>query len=164
MSAVAPERTTLRTVLRDTCSSRAISLIERPRWKNSRRIRAIVSTPFIPRHPSQTKDRQLARTAHRGVKVARRNTGSAYIAKQTGQTATALGLRLAFTPVRSPESNGVCEAFVKTLRRDYVRLAILPDAEAAMRLLPGWFEDYNTLAPHAGLKMLSPREFLRLSA
>lgn len=92
------------------------------------------------------------------------DNGSAYIAKETAQIATALGLRLAFTPVRSPESNGIAEAFVKTLRRDYARLAVLPDAEAAMRLLPGWFDDYNDVAPHAGLKMLSPREFLRLSA
>ena len=33
-----------------------------------------------------------------------------------------------------------------------------------MRLLPTWFEDYNTVHPHSGLRMLSPREFLRLSA
>jgi transposase InsO family protein len=29
---------------------------------------------------------------------------------------------------------------------------------------PAWFEDYNELHPHSGLKFLSPREFLRLSA
>ena len=92
------------------------------------------------------------------------DNGSAYIARETAHTATALGLRLAFTPVRSPESNGISEAFVKTLKRDYARLAILPDAETVIRLLPGWFEDYNTVHPHSGLRMLSPREFLRLSA
>jgi putative transposase len=92
------------------------------------------------------------------------DNGSAYIAKETAHTATALGLRLAFTPVRSPESNGISEAFVKTLKRDYARLTILPDAETVIRLLPGWFEDYNTVHPHSGLRMLSPREFLRLSA
>ena len=92
------------------------------------------------------------------------DNGSAYIAKQTSETATALGLCLAFTPVRSPESNGIAEAFVKTLRRDYARLAILPDAETAMRLLPSWIEDYNTVHPHSGLRFLSPREFLALSA
>ena len=92
------------------------------------------------------------------------DNGSAYIAKETAHTATALGLRLAFTPVRSPESNGISEAFAKTLKRDYARLAILPDAETVIRLLPGWFEDYNTVHPHSGLRMLSPREFLRLSA
>jgi putative transposase len=92
------------------------------------------------------------------------DNGSAYIAKETAQTAMALGLRLSFTPVRSPESNGISEAFVKTLKRDYARLSILPDAETVMRLLPGWFEDYNTVHPHSGLRFLSPREFRALSA
>lgn len=91
------------------------------------------------------------------------DNGSAYIAKQTAQTATALGLLLAFTPVRSPESNGVSEAFVKTLKRDYARVTLLPDAETVLRLLPGWIEDYNTVHPHSGLRFLSPREFLALS-
>jgi len=92
------------------------------------------------------------------------DNGSAYIAAQTSDTATALGLRLAFTPVRSPESNGISEAFVKTLKRDYARHSILPDAATAIGLLPTWFEDYNEAHPHFGLKFLSPREFLRLSA
>jgi putative transposase len=92
------------------------------------------------------------------------DNGSAYIAAETADTAAALGLRLAFTPVRSPESNGICEALVKTLRRDYIRLAFLPDAAAAMALLSGWIEDYNEVHPHSGLRFLSPREFRRLSA
>src|SRR6516225_9984766 len=79
-------------------------------------------------------------------------------------TATALGPKLCFTPVRSPESNGIAEAFVKTFKRDYARLSILPDAETVIALLPAWFEDYNEVHPHSGLKFLSPREFLRLSA
>ena len=92
------------------------------------------------------------------------DNGSAYIAKETRQIATALGLRLAFTPVRSPESNGISEAFVKTLKRDYTRISILTDAATTMALLPGWFEDYNTIHPHSGLRFLSPREFRSLSA
>src|SRR5205823_9856784 len=48
---VAPDRRTLRTVLRDTFSSRTISLIDLPRTKCSRLIRPIVSTTSIPRHP-----------------------------------------------------------------------------------------------------------------
>jgi transposase InsO family protein len=78
--------------------------------------------------------------------------------------ATALGLKLCFTPVRSPESNGIAEAFVKTFKRDYARLSIVPDAVTVITLLPAWFEDYNEIHPHSGLKFLSPREFLRLSA
>ena len=34
-----------------------------------------------------------------------------------------------FTPVQSPESNGMAEAFVKTFKRDYVRVNPLPDAD-----------------------------------
>jgi transposase-like protein len=65
---------------------------------------------------------------------------------------------------RSSESNGIAEAFVKTFKRDYARLWILPDAATVIMLLPAWFEDYNDVHPHSGLKFLSPREFLRLSA
>ena len=85
--------------------------------------------------------------------------GSAYIARETATTAAALGLRLAVTPVRSPQSNGISEAFVKTLKRDYARNVIRPDAEAALALLPKWFDDYNEIHPHSGLRFLSPREF-----
>jgi putative transposase len=58
----------------------------------------------------------------------------------------------------------IAEAFVKTFKRDYAQLSILPDAETVIALLPAWFEDYNEVHPHSGLKFLSPREFLRLSA
>lgn len=87
------------------------------------------------------------------------DNGSAYIARETATTAAALGLRLAFTPVRSPQSNGISEAFVKTLKRDYARNVILPDAETVLALLPKWFDDYNEIHPHSGLRFLSPREF-----
>jgi transposase InsO family protein len=87
------------------------------------------------------------------------DNGSAYIARDTARTAAALGLRLAFTPVRSPQSNGMSEAFVKTLKRDYARNVILPDAETVLALLPAWFDDYNESHPHSGLRFLSPREF-----
>jgi putative transposase len=49
------------------------------------------------------------------------DNGSADIAKDTLDTATAFGLQLCFTPVRSPESNGIAEAFAKTFKRDYAR-------------------------------------------
>jgi Integrase core domain len=72
------------------------------------------------------------------------DNGSAYI-----DTATALGLKLCFTPVRSPESNGIAEAFVKTFKRDYAQLSILSDAETVIALLPAWFEDYTCISPRA---------------
>jgi transposase InsO family protein len=71
-----------------------------------------------------------------------------------------LNLAPCFTAVRSPESNGVCEAFVKTLQRDYARVNPRPDAISVMQQLPTWFADYNNIHPHAGLRMRSPREFM----
>ncbi|MBB3938325.1 Transposase InsO and inactivated derivatives [Aureimonas phyllosphaerae] len=92
------------------------------------------------------------------------DNGSAYIARDTADTARALGLTLLFTPVRSPQSNGMSEAFVKTLKRDYARVTILPDADTILALLPEWIEDYCEVHPHSGLKFRSPREFISLSA
>jgi transposase InsO family protein len=46
---------------------------------------------------------------------------------------------------------------VRTLKRDYVQVTPLPNAEVVLGLLPAWFEDYNTHHPHSGLKMRSPR-------
>ena len=48
---------------------------------------------------------------------------------------------------------------MKTLERDYARVTLLPDARAILSLLPAWIDDYNTSHPHAGLRMLSPREY-----
>jgi transposase InsO family protein len=69
------------------------------------------------------------------------DNGSAYTARETRLFAQALNLTPCFTPVASPQSNGMSEAFVKTLKRDYIRIAALPDAETALRLIDGWIED-----------------------
>ena len=89
------------------------------------------------------------------------DNGSAYTARDTRLFAQALNLTPCFTPVASPQSNGMSEAFVKTLKRDYVRISALPDAETALRLIDGWIEDYNKIHPHSALKMASPRQFIR---
>ncbi|TJZ85602.1 IS3 family transposase [Paracoccus hibiscisoli] len=88
------------------------------------------------------------------------DNGSPYIAKDTQIFARQLGLKPCFTPVQSPQSNGISEAFVKTLKRDYVQVTPLPDAQTVLRLIGGWIEDYNDNHPHSGLKMRSPREFI----
>jgi transposase InsO family protein len=89
------------------------------------------------------------------------DNGSAYTAKETIDFATALSLVPCFTPVRSPESNGISEAFVKTLKRDYARIQPRPDALTVLQALPLWIEDYNENHPHSGLRLRSPREFIQ---
>ena len=86
------------------------------------------------------------------------DNGSAYTAHETRTFALSMGLLPCTTPVQSPESNGMAEAFVKTFKRDYVHLNRLEDARVVMEQLPTWFEDYNENHPHQGLKMRSPRE------
>ena len=88
------------------------------------------------------------------------DNGSVYTAHETRAFATALNLVPCFTPIQSPESNGISESFVKTFKRDYVRVNPLPDAITALRQIAGWFLDYNENHPHSGLKMRSPREFM----
>jgi putative transposase len=89
------------------------------------------------------------------------DNGSCYRANETIDFATQLGLVPCFTPVRSPQSNGMAESFVKTFKRDYVYVHDRPDAQTVLSQLPAWFEDYNESHPHKALRMKSPREFIR---
>lgn len=89
------------------------------------------------------------------------DNGSAYTAHETISFARSLGLVPCFTPVRSPESNGMAESFVKTFKRDYVYVNDRPDAMTVLNRLNDWFEDYNENHPHKGLRLKSPREFIR---
>jgi transposase InsO family protein len=56
-------------------------------------------------------------------------------------------MRLCYTPVKSPESNGIAEAYVKTLKREYIHVTPLPDVATVLGLIAGWIEDYND-TPH----------------
>ncbi len=89
------------------------------------------------------------------------DNGSCYTARQTRDFAIQLGLVCCTTPVSSPESNGMAEAFIKTFKRDYVYIHHRPDAKTVMAQLPRWFDDYNEVHPHKGLNMMSPREFIK---
>lgn len=88
------------------------------------------------------------------------DNGSIFAAYKTMDIALALNLEPCFTPVESPESNGMAEAFVKTLKRDYVRVSPICDAAAALTRIDSWMEDYNTVHPHSRLGYRSPREYI----
>jgi putative transposase len=88
------------------------------------------------------------------------DNGSCFVAADTKSLLLDIGMEPRTTPVRSPQSNGMAEAFVKTFKRDYVSVNSIPDAETVIAQLPLWFEHYNTLHPHKALGYRSPREFL----
>ena len=79
------------------------------------------------------------------------DNGSIFAAYRTLAIAAALNLEPCFTPVESPESNGMAEAFVKTFKRDYVRVNPIPDAHIALLQIDQWMEDYNSEHPHSRL-------------
>ena len=88
------------------------------------------------------------------------DNGSCYTARDTRAFARDIGLVPRTTPVSSPQSNGMAEAFVRTLKRDYVRVNPRPDARTVIDQLPGWFAHYNEVHPHRALGYRSPREFI----
>ena len=89
--------------------------------------------------------------------------GSIYRAYNVQALARRLGLKSCFTRAYSPESNGMAEAFVKTIKRDYVYVSDCCDAKTTMKLLEQWIYDYNHRAPHSSLGMRSPVEYIKLT-
>ena len=87
------------------------------------------------------------------------DNGSIYTALDTICTAERLHLAPITTPVASPESNGMSEAFVNTLKRDYVSGADRGCAEAILDMLPAWIADYNAVAPHSALGYRAPQQY-----
>lgn len=89
------------------------------------------------------------------------DNGSAYRAHETRVFARMLGLEPCTTRVRSPESNGIAESFVKTIKRDYISIMPKQDSQMALINLAVAFSHYNEHHPHSALGYRSPREFIR---
>jgi len=87
---------------------------------------------------------------------------SAYTAEQTRTFARQIGLLPLTTPVCSPQSNGMAESFLKTMKRDYIRHMPKPDRATALRNLAIPFEHYNEEHPHSALNLGSSGAWLRL--
>ncbi|MGH7615206.1 MAG: IS3 family transposase [Gemmatimonadales bacterium] len=87
------------------------------------------------------------------------DNGSPYTAWATVLHAERLGLTPLTTPAASPESNGMAEAFVRTLRRDYLEEADLRSPDTVLPQLPRWITDYNTARPHSALGYLPPTRY-----
>lgn len=74
-----------------------------------------------------------------------------------------IGLEPLTTAVRSPQSNGMAEDFVRTFKRDYVGEPC-PGCQNRHPALPGRFDHYNELHPDGALGCRSPREFIAAHA
>jgi transposase InsO family protein len=84
-----------------------------------------------------------------------------YLRQPVQQSLEVSSTPLSIDDVRSPQSNGMAESFVKTFKRDNVYVHDRPDAQSGLAQLPRWFDDYNDNHPHKALRMKSSREFIR---
>lgn len=87
------------------------------------------------------------------------DNGPEYIKGELREYLRKAGFEVCNTPVRSPESNGIAEAFIKSFKRDYVWQDIRESFEEIGSKISGWIEDYNTQAPHSAMGMLTPVKF-----
>jgi len=99
-----------------------------------------------------------ARGHARGIEFLSDN-GPEYTSHRFRPFVQAMGLIPCHTPRRSPESNGLAEAFFGSFKRDYVYQACLETLAVVGHQLPAWIEHYNGEAPHSALGMQSPAEF-----
>ena len=114
------------------------------------------------------RDLMLAAVEHRFGPVNRlpvtiewlSDNGSCYLAGKTRSFACDIGLEPRTTPIESPQSNGMAEAFVRTIKRAYVHVSPCPDAQTVMHQLSAWINHYNEVHPHKALGYRSPREFV----
>uniref|UniRef100_UPI0002CC1052 IS3 family transposase n=4 Tax=Escherichia coli TaxID=562 RepID=UPI0002CC1052 len=89
------------------------------------------------------------------------DNGSAYRAHETRQFARELNLKPCTTAVSSPQSNGMAERFVKTMKEDYIAFMPKPNVRTALHNLAVAIEHYNENHPHNALGYRSPREYRR---
>lgn len=134
----------------DCCDREALAWVAAPRDLKGEDIRLLMSRSVEGRFPAGRTQSTLQWLS---------DNGGIYTALETRIHAERLGLVPVTTPARSPQSNGMSEAFVNTMRRDYIESAELWSADLVIAQLPEWFEDYNEQAPHSALGMKSPREY-----
>ncbi len=133
----------------DCCDREAIAWVAAPRDLDGSDIRLLMSRAVEARFGAGEAP---------GVQWLSDN-GGMYRALETQAHAERLGLDCVTTPARSPQSNGMSEAFVGTMRRDYVDGADVRSASVVLARIASWIDDYNRNAPHSALKMQSPAEF-----
>jgi putative transposase len=128
-------------------------------WRFERHIQAcdieqMVQEALITRFGGEIPD-------GRGVEFFHDN-GPEYLEKTLQGTLTSWNVKDCHTPTYSPQSNGMCEAFNGTFKRDYVYDNCLDDFETVKEQIGKWVEEYNTFAPHSALGMLTPHEFFKI--
>tara|TARA_B100001964_G_C14169768_1_gene570895 strand:- start:22 stop:798 length:777 start_codon:yes stop_codon:yes gene_type:complete len=137
----------------DTCDREAISFVAKDKPILAEDIQELMFNSVEKRFNKTKASRQIEWLTDRG---------SIYRAYNVQALGRELNLKCCYTASYSPESNGMAEAFVGTIKRDYVYVSDCYSAQEVLKMLPGWFKDYNEVAPHSALGMKSPMEYKQL--
>jgi putative transposase len=87
------------------------------------------------------------------------DNGPEYIEKKLRKSINQWQIEDCNTPTYSPQSNGMCEAFNGTFKRDYVYESCLDNPAIVHNQMQSWIDEYNKFAPHSALNMQTPNEF-----
>jgi putative transposase len=87
------------------------------------------------------------------------DNGPEYIEKKLRKRINQWQIEDCNTPTYSPQSNGMCEAFNGTFKRDYVYENCLDNPAIVCDQIQKWIDEYNQFAPHSALNMKTPNEF-----
>ena len=87
------------------------------------------------------------------------DNGPEYIEKNLKKQVGLWNIEDCNTPTYSPQSNGMCEAFNGTFKRDYVYQSCLDNPATVYTQIQEWVDEYNQYAPHSALGMKTPNEF-----
>ena len=98
------------------------------------------------------------RSKAKGVEFLSDN-GPEYVSHVLRNFLEKMGMVPCRTPCRSPQSNGIAEAFFGSFKRDYVYQSRIETMEDIQKQVPVWLKHYNEIAPHSALKMRSPSRF-----
>lgn len=87
------------------------------------------------------------------------DNGSVFTAHDTRKFARVLNLEACTTAVSSPQSNGMADRFVKTMKENYIAYMPKPNARTVLQNLAAAFNHYNENHPHSALGYHSLREY-----
>ena len=90
------------------------------------------------------------------------DNGPEYIEKNLVKQLKQWNIKNCNTPTYSPQSNGMCEAFNGTFKRDYVYESSLDNPQVVYDQIQGWIDEYNDYAPHSSLNMKTPSEYYNM--
>jgi len=93
----------------------------------------------------------------------RHDNGLVFGAKKYVQTVRAYGLTQEYIAPYTPQQNGLCERFIRTIKEECCWHQRFENIEHARRVIGAWMIWYNALRPHSALGYKSPDAFDRIA-